>query len=205
MPMKKLLIIFVIFLSLTGASYAHNVLVQSLSDFSKDDSNKDFSAKVIEDVEFDSGLKFEANSTINGKILKVVDAKRGKRDAYIVITPVSNTKVDGNISLIEDSNLEAKVVGYSKKDWKQMGLDAGLAVGGQFVKGLGQMFYFSKGLIKPDEGRNRVQTAFHNVYESTPFVYAEKGKDVDINQGDLLVLKFYHTDVPKWRPIKRQK
>mgnify|MGYP005803824375 CR=1 FL=1 len=87
----------------------------------------------------------------------------------------------------------------------KMGLNAGLTVGGYYVKGLGQIFYFSKGLIKPDEGRNRIQSAFHNVYENTPFVFLEKGEEVNIEEGDLLVLKFYHSDVPKWRFIKRQK
>ena len=133
-----------------------------------------------------------------------VDAKRGKRNAYIVIQPES-FEIDGVVHLIEDENLEAKVVGYSKRDYKKTALDAGLAVGGYFVKGLSQVFYFSKGLIIPDEDKSRIKTAFHNVYENTPFVYIEKGEDVDIEKGDLLVLKVYHSEVPKWRFIKRNK
>ena len=73
------------------------------------------------------------------------------------------------------------------------------------MKGLSQVFYFSKGLIIPDEDKSRIKTAFHNVYENTPFVYIEKGEDVDIEKGDLLVLKVYHSEVPKWRFIKRNK
>ena len=175
-----------------------------MTDFNTNDNEKVFSAKVVEETELSDGKIIKANSTINGTILKTVDAKRGKRNAYIVIQPES-FEIDGVVHLIEDENLEAKVVGYSKRDYKKTALDAGLAVGGYFVKGLSQVFYFSKGLIIPDEDKSRIKTAFHNVYENTPFVYIEKGEDVDIEKGDLLVLKVYHSEVPKWRFIKRNK
>lgn len=201
--MKKLLLLFCLFF-ITPASFALNVVVESQSNISKETESADFSAKVLEAAEFTDGTTLEEGAVLNGKIIKAVEAKRGKRNAYIVIQPVSYT-IGNTVKTIEDKNLEAKVVGYSKKDYKKMGLDAGLAVGGYFVKGLGQIFYFSKGLIMPDDGKSRVSSAIHNVYENTPFVYIEKGEEVEIEEGDMLVLKFYHADVPKWRILKRQK
>ncbi|MBQ8476043.1 hypothetical protein IJ531_03175, partial [bacterium] len=110
---------------------------------------------------------------------------------------------------IEDENLEAKVVGYSKTDWKQMGknasLSAGLTVGSHFVPGLSQMFYFSKGLLTPSEDESRLTSGVKSVYENSPFAYLEKGQDLDIEKGDYLVLKFYHADIPVWKFIKRTK
>ncbi len=202
--MKKIFYTILFYLIIAPAVFAQNILVESLTDFNANDNEKVFSAKVVEEAELSDGKIIKANSTINGTILKTVDAKRGKRNAYIVIQPES-FEIDGVVHLIEDENLEAKVVGYSKRDYKKTALDAGLAVGGYFVKGLSQVFYFSKGLIIPDEDKSRIKTAFHNVYENTPFVYIEKGEDVDIEKGDLLVLKVYHSEVPKWRFIKRNK
>ncbi len=202
--MKKIFYTILFYFLITPFVFAQNILVESLTDFNTNDNEKVFSAKVVEETELSDGKIIKANSTINGTILKTVDAKRGKRNAYIVIQPES-FEIDGVVHLIEDENLEAKVVGYSKRDYKKTALDAGLAVGGYFVKGLSQVFYFSKGLIIPDEDKSRIKTAFHNVYENTPFVYIEKGEDVDIEKGDLLVLKVYHSEVPKWRFIKRNK
>ncbi len=202
--MKKIFYTILFYFLITPFVFAQNILVESMTDFNTNDNEKVFSAKVVEETELSDGKIIKANSTINGTILKTVDAKRGKRNAYIVIQPES-FEIDGVVHLIEDENLEAKVVGYSKRDYKKTALDAGLAVGGYFVKGLSQVFYFSKGLIIPDEDKSRIKTAFHNVYENTPFVYIEKGEDVDIEKGDLLVLKVYHSEVPKWRFIKRNK
>ena len=202
--MKKIFYTILFYFLITPFVFAQNILVESMTDFNTNDNEKVFSAKVVEETELSDGKIIKANSTINGTILKTVDAKRGKRNAYIVIQPES-FEIDGVVHLIEDENLEAKVVGYSKRDYKKTALDAGLAVGGYFVKGLSQVFYFSKGLIIPDEDKSRIKTAFHNVYENTPFVYIEKGEDVDIEKGDLLILKVYHSEVPKWRFIKRNK
>ena len=202
--MKKIFYTILFYFLITPFVFAQNILVESMTDFNTNDNEKVFSAKVVEETELSDGKIIKANSTINGTILKTVDAKRGKRNAYIVIQPES-FEIDGVVHLIEDENLEAKVVGYSKRDYKKTALDAGLAVGGYFVKGLSQVFYFSKGLIIPDEDKSRIKTAFHNVYENTPFVYIERGENVDIEKGDLLVLKVYHSEVPKWRFIKRNK
>lgn len=202
--MKKIFYTILFYIAIAPAVLAQNILVQSMTKFEQNDNEKVFSAKVVEETELSDGKIIKANSILNGTIIKTVDAKRGKRDAYIVIQPES-FEIDGVIHLIEDENLEAKVVGYSKRDYKKTALDAGLAVGGYFVKGLSQVFYFSKGLIIPDDDKSRIKTAFHNVYENTPFVYIERGDEIDIEKGDLLVLKVYHADVPKWKFLKRNK
>lgn len=202
--MKKIFYTILFYFLITPFVFAQNILVESLTDFNANDDEKVFSAKVVEEAELSDGKIVRKDAVFTGTIVKTVEAKRGKRNAYLVIRPESY-ELNGTVHLIEDENLEAKVVGYSKRDYKKTALDAGLAVGGYFVKGLSQVFYFSKGLIIPDEDKSRIKTAFHNVYENTPFVYIEKGEDVDIEKGDLLVLKVYHSEVPKWRFIKRNK
>lgn len=200
--MRKILLLLLLLLT-SSAVYAANVVVESLTDIDASNPQKPFSVKVLEQAEF-SDIVFEENSVINGEVIKLVGPKRGNKDAYIVIRPESYTK-DGATVDIKDEYIEAKVIGYSKPDFKKTVLDAGLTVGGHFVKGLGQIFYFSKGLISPNEGQSRAASAVQNVYKNSPFVYIEKGKEVQIEAGDFLVLEFYHSDVPKWRILKRKK
>lgn len=204
--MKKLLIL--LFLLIGVPAFGVNVVVESLDCVNTNNENSSFSAKVLERAEFDSGIVLNTNDEIKGTVIKTVEAKRGKRAGYIVIQPEAIYR-EGTKLPIEDENLEAKVVGYSKTDWKQMGknasLSAGLTVGSHFVPGLSQMFYFSKGLLTPSEDESRLTSGVKSVYENSPFAYLEKGQDLDIEKGDYLVLKFYHADIPVWKFIKRTK
>ena len=47
----------------------------------------------------------------------------------------------------------------------------------------------SKGLINPDEDKSRLKTAGENLYESTPLTYAEKGKDFQVEEDGIVVIK----------------
>ena len=205
--MKKLFII--LFLFLIMPVYALNVVVESLDNIENNTAqNIYFSAKVLERAEFKSGLILDTNDIIEGIVTKSVEAKRGKRSGYIIIHPqILYSK--GKSLTIDNENLEAKVLAYSKSNWKEKGakagLSAGLTVGSHYVPGLSQIFYFSKGLINPYENKTRLESALTSVYENSPFVYIEKGEDLNIEIGDYLILKFYYTDVPAWRYFKRTK
>ena len=205
--MKKIILTLMI-LSLTVLSAkATNVVVESLEDIDKNDINKIFSAKVLEDASLNSEIIFSKDAIFKGEIVKMVDAQRGKRSGYIVIRPVS-LEYNGLEETFEGKNIEAKVQGYSKKSWKdtslKAGVSAGLKVGNRYIPGFSQVFYFSKGLIKPAEDKTRLESAITSVYENSPFVYFNKGDELNINTGDMLVLKFYHPEVPKWRVLKRK-
>jgi len=193
-----------------GKAYAddtsNKVVAESLNDFSFENYKDTVELKVIEETSFENGVKFEKDAIIKAKVAKIVDPKRGKRNGYLVVDPVSYSIPSENITCeIEDEYWMANVMGYKPFDTKQAALSASLGAAGYFVKGIGQIFYFGKGIISPDEGENRLKSGVKNVYENSPLVYIEEGERVDIKKGDILLLKFYHSDVPKWRPFKRNK
>jgi len=204
--MKKFLITLLVFGFTIGMANATNVIVESLEAMDSNKENSEFSAKVLEDAELKSGQVFKTGAVLKGIVVKKVDAKRGKRGGYIVIQPVT-LEYNGVVENFEGQDIEATVQGYSKKSWKELGSKAGLSVGlaaaGKCIPGVSQMFYFSKGLIQPEEDKSRLESAVNSVYKNSPFVYIEKGQDINIEQGDMLVLKFYNSDVPKWRVLKR--
>ncbi len=205
--MRRMLLTFLMLLVMQSCE-AVDVVVESLINIDTATEETSFRAKVLDNAEMESGLKFEKDAIIIGNIIKIKDASRGDRDAYIIVQPTSEEK-DGVIKAIEDDTLEAKVVGYSKKDWKETGLDlgtkAGLTVGSHFLPGLSQAFYFTKGMICPEEGKSRLKSAVSGVYENSPFKYLSKGEELSMEEGDMLVLKMYHADIPKWNVLKRQK
>ena len=73
--MKKIFYTILFYLIIAPAVFAQNILVESLTDFNANDNEKVFSAKVVEEAELSDGKIIKANSTINGTILKTVDAK----------------------------------------------------------------------------------------------------------------------------------
>lgn len=205
--MKKLILTLMVLSFTVLSAKATNVIVESLDNIDKNDNNKIFNAKILEDASLDSEIIFSKDAILKAEIVKKVDAQRGKRSGYIVIRPLS-LEYNGQEETFEGKNIEAKVQGYSKKSWKDVsvkaGVSAGLKVGSRYIPGFSQAFYFSKGLIKPAEDKTRLESAISSVYENSPFVYVNKGEEIDIDKGDMLVLKFYHPEVPKWRVLKRK-
>ena len=226
--MKKILVLFILFLT-SGSVWAKNIQVECLTPVNAEMETPEFNAKVLKESKFKSGLVFKKNDVINMKIKKFVPAKAGSRSAYIVVQPVSfveeeevqymyHTETETKYIPINDETLEGKttsikvlskedVKNHIKEDWKQdlgkVGKGVTKKVVNTALPGAEQMYQVSKGLIKPNEGQTRLQSAANNFIDDTPLKHLKKGHDVDIKAGDKIVLKFYHTDVPKWRVFKR--
>ena len=205
--MRKLFII--LFLFLTIPVFALNVLVESFDNIENNSTqNMYFNARVLERAEFKSGLILNVGDVIEGIVTKSVEAKRGKRSGYAIIH-LQNIHANGKSILVDDNNIEAKIIYHSKEDWKlksaNAGLHAGLTIGSFYLPGLSQLFYFSKGLIMPYENKTRFKSALASVYEHSPISYIEKGQDINTETGEYLILKLYYADVPVWRYFKRTK
>ena len=205
--MKKIILSLMILGFTVLSANATNVVVESLDNVEQYDNTQIFSAKILEDATLKSGEEFKEGTVLKSEIVKKVDAQRGKRSGYIVIRPLS-IEYNGVETSFEGQNIEAEVKGYSKKSWKDMGakagISAGLSAGSRKIPGFSQIFYFSKGFIKPADDQSRFQSGVTSMYKNSPFAYVEKGAEINIEAGDMLVLKFYHSDVPKWRVLKRK-
>ena len=77
------------------------------------------------------------------------------------------------------------------KDYKDILKNTGISIVGHALKfpGFSQAIAISKGLINPDEDKSRLKTAGENLYESTPLTYAEKGKDFEVDEDGIVVIK----------------
>lgn len=185
---------------------SNKAVVESLCSFSFEDEAHDVRLKVLEENSFENGITFEKDSILTARVTKVIDPKRGKRNGYLIVQPLTYTiPSKGETKNINEEAWSAKVLGYKPFDVKKSAVGAGLAVAGHFVKGIGQFYYFGKGVIKPEEGENRLVSGVKNVYENSPLAYIEEGEEAHVETGDLLLLKFYYEDVPKWKFWQRNK
>ena len=211
--MKKIILLSILFLfciSLPVRAFddtSNKAVVESLESFSFDNDKSTVNFKVIEENPFDNGIVFEKDSIVTAHVMKVVEAKRGKRNGYLVVEPVSySIPSKGNETLnINEEYWVANVVGYKPFDVKKAAFSAGLSAAGYFVKGIGQIYYFGKGIISPNEGEGRLKSGAKNVYENSPLAFIKEGEEINIQKGDILLLKFHYDNVPKWRFFKRNK
>ncbi len=210
--MKRIILLCLLFLTGTiipafsNEDTSNKAVVESLEDFSIAENDSTVKFKVLEENTFKNGITFEEGSIISAKVAKIVEPKRGKRNGYLVIKPESYTvpSKEENIK-INDKYWAANVVGYKPFDVKKAAFSAGLGVAGHFVKGIGQIYYFGKGIVSPEEGENRLKSGAKNVYENSPLCYIEEGEEVNIKTGDILLLKFHYDNVPKWKFRQRNR
>lgn len=143
---------------------------------------------LISDTEY-----VEKNSILKLKVNEYVQAKRGKRDAYLKVALISYTVPSENDETIniENKKLTGTLKLSTPKDVKEIAKSAGVTVAGRILKipGFSQAIALSKGLIKPNPEQNRLQSAGTNLYESTPLTLAEIGENLCIEQDSIVVIK----------------
>ena len=202
--MKKIFLTLALMLVMTPAFAASKTVVQCLNSFSSDNPSSYFSAKVMKEMEYKNGIYLRENSIINAKVVKVVDAKRAKRDAYFVIKPLSYTDpVAGKTYNVQNLGVEAKVVGYKPFDAAETAKKAGISVANFFVQGFSTIYHFSDGYIHPKARKGRFESGVQNAYDNSILSYIEEGDALKVRSGDCLALKFYETKTPKWKFWKK--
>ena len=203
--MKKFLLIILSLFILTPAFAAdHKVVIECLQGFSTDEPSAKISGKVIEPILFDNGIVFDKGTIFYGDVVSVVEQKRAKRNAYMIVKPTAYL-TGFELKEIKQEGWQAKVTGYTPFDLKTKATDVGVSVVNHFVEGVSMAYHFSKGFIKPKEDTSRLKSGAQNAYENSIFSYVSEGKPLVVNKGDLIELSFYNSNVPKWMFWERNK
>ncbi len=182
---KKLFLCSAILVMTSAAAIAKNVKVEALTPFSTENPVEKMEVKVLEEAELDD-LVLEKGFILSGKTTDVVSPKRLKRDATFSFIPETYTDKSGQVHTFPE-NYKGK---YGMPlDKKGLVKNAGLTVGGFFVKGLSLGYNAVEGAVKNEEG-NRLKSSAVNVYENSAFSYIENGQELSILTGDIFLLKF---------------
>ena len=198
--MKKILILF-IFIFCINTADAVNVKIESLTEVNGNNSATHFAGKILQDTKISDEITLKKDAVINMEIIELVPAKWGKRSAYMIAKPIFMAEKD-YFTTLNELPIEAKTTSIKiitkddiKQNWKKgikdAGCKAGMKVATNMVPGSGQVLQISKGLIMPEEGKTRLQSATGNLLDTLPTKHLKKGKDLDIKEGDKIVFKFY--------------
>ena len=170
--------------------FAKNVKVEAVSDFSTENPPEVWSVKVVEGFTTKGGYPVYAGSIIKGRIENVKDPKRLKRNATFTFIPTDYFDYNTQQWLQIDNQIEAKYSSLSDIDAKSIAKTGATVVGNKLLDGFfGPGVALVEGAVKNEQG-NRAKSAVVSVYESTPLSYANKGKELVIEQGRIFVMNF---------------
>lgn len=183
--MKKILNFLLVIFFLSAQAIAANIKIMSLQNFSTSSPPKYYKAKIVETEMLKDGFLFEENSVICGEILEVVSPKRGKRDAYAILS-INKVMIGPHQEKLRSPYL-AKVVGYEPLNPKKVAFSLATTAAGFVVKGATQGITFIQGVAQNEEG-NRLKSGVVNVYKNSPLSFIEPGEQLDVEVGDILLL-----------------
>lgn len=189
MQLKSIILIFAIFLTMTPA-LAKNIKVQALSDFSTANPPETWSVELTSDYTSKNGYFVPKGSRIEGKIVDVVSPKRLKRNASFTFIPTSLFDSQKGETYDIKQQFAGKYSSMSDINAKSVAKQGAILAGNKIVDGLfGPGVALVEGAVQNKTG-NRAKSAAVSLYESTPLSYANKGKEIEIKEGQVFVMSF---------------
>lgn len=171
---------------ISQSAFAKTIHVQALEDFSTSNPPKEYSIKVLDELQLSENVTVKENDTLLGKVVDVTDPKRLKRDAMFTFVPETLKCANGET---------IRIIGYypakytTKLNKGQIAKSTALSVGNYFVKGLSLGYSAVEGAVK-NEQDNRFKSSVTSVYENSPVSYVEKGKEIEIQKDQVFLLNF---------------
>lgn len=189
--MKKILLLLLILFCTINLSYAKNIKVKPMTDFTTETPPEIWSLVVAEEFTTKNGFIVKEGSVIEGKIIKLKQPKRLKRNASFVFMPIRF--YDGNIDK-KIENFEGKFSSIHNMEKIDMAKKGAIFVGNQLIDStFGPGVALVEGAIKNKQG-NRLKSAGVSLYESTPLSYANKGQHLTFKKDVIFTMSFKKLD-----------
>lgn len=146
--------------------------------------------KAVDEYKLTKDISIEKDSVITVRVIEYVGPKRGKIDGHLKVYLDSYTIPSENNEEIDIK--DKKIAGTLKLkviiDKTELAEAAGVSAAEYALEatGISQLYYATKGLIKPNEGQTRLQSAGTNLYNSTGLQYINKGEDLVIKEDSIV-------------------
>lgn len=173
------------------AALTKSTKVEGLSNFDSNNPSETLVVKVVEDSKLADKTILEEGYKVYFEVMDVKDPKRLKRNANFKLK--AKYYID-NSGIKHDFEHETFAKYTTTLDKKDAAKSVALGVGGYFVKGLSTGVAAVEGAVKNPEG-NRAKSSVVSAYKASPFSYVEKGESLQLNTGDVYLLKIW---VPKF-------
>lgn len=190
--MKRFLTLFLTLILTINFANAKNfkMLVEIIDDVDINNPPKTVKTRLVQEKIFNENQKLEEGCIFEGKIVDVVEAKRGKRNEYFYyqITAYTCPSSQQKIS-VTNENAVVKATAYKEIDKKEIAFSAGTTIAGLFVDHIAVPINFVRGAVEqPYENTSRVKSGAKKAYEKSFLSYFSKGKEMQLNNGTRLTL-----------------
>lgn len=190
--MKKLLTAVLILICLTSCVMAKTIKVMALDSFSTQNPSSEFRVKTLNTEEIYGEFFMPMESVISGSVIEVHKPKRGKLDGFFEFQ-LNSYNSNGEIMDVSSAKIEAVVVDYEPIDPKALSLYVARKATNIAFKGASLGIAFVEGAAKAESGK-RIKSGFIGAYKDSPLSYLEYGDELNVQPGDILVLKLKKLD-----------
>ncbi len=206
--MKRTLVLILIVFLLCANAKAQEIKSKAklLNEFNTQESIDLIQFQTNETIE-DEGIIIPKNSIIKANVLKFQKEKRWHKDGFI-LCKILNYKdcKTGEAVDISSKELYLTLKKYEKIDKVDAAITTAEIAGGTvascFLPGVDIVYFFTKGAILRDKHPNWFKAGVHNAYDNSIFWFPQKGKKIDLNEGDEIKIK--SLDKEKAAKLKEQ-
>lgn len=195
---KKFVLLIICFLiQISAAHAAVQMKVIAINEFRTDKPSDSLDVRVVNETLLGK-YTLGVNSVLHCKVLKVIDPRRGKRNASFYVQPIYYIENDKTVNIEDEIYGKYSKFVLSKEELKNFPTfkfmkSAALTVGNYFIKGISIAYSFGEGVVK-NEQDNRLKSGVVNAYEESPLSYIGEGEQLDIKVGDDFYLVFKMKD-----------
>lgn len=195
---KKFVLLVICFLiQISAAHAAVQMKVIAINEFRTDKPSDSLDVRVVNETLLGK-YTLGVNSVLHCKVLKVIDPRRGKRNASFYVQPIYYIENDKTVNIEDEIYGKYSKFVLSKEELKNFPTfkfmkTAALTVGNYFIKGISIAYSFGEGVVK-NEQDNRLKSGVVNAYEESPLSYIGEGEQLDIKVGDDFYLVFKMKD-----------
>lgn len=173
-----------------SAVCAKNLRVEALSDLSTENPPKTWQVRIVDGFIAEDGFVVYAGSILEGKIEGVSAPKRLKRNAAFIFVPTKYYDAGDETYKTVTENIQGKYSSMTDVTVGSVAKTGAIMVGDKVISGFfGSGVALVQGAVKNEQG-NRAKSAVVSVYENSPLSYVNKGKELEIQKGQVFVMSF---------------
>lgn len=188
--MKKIFLLILSFAISVSSAYAKNLRVEAMSDLSTANPPETWQVKIVDGFIADNGFVVYSGSILEGKIENVSEPKRLKRNAAFVFVPTKYYDAGDKTCKNVKEKLQGKYSSMTDVSVGSVAKTGAIMVGDKVISGFfGSGVALVQGAVKNEQG-NRAKSAAVSVYENSPLSYINKGKELEIQKGQVFVMSF---------------
>jgi hypothetical protein len=165
-----------------------NMTVELLEPFDMANPPNTLAVQTVGEHIFSTAEKIPSGTKIEGRVVKIVEPKRLKRDGYFYFEVTNLTRAERFFT--PKNELVVKAQKHKPMNKKELAISAGTTVAGLFVDNIAIPINFVRGAANASEEQNPLAAGAQNAYENSILGWTLKGNRMLLLAGDKLTLVF---------------